>query len=81
MDSREKTPWTAAVAATVRAERAARGWTQDELVQRSGLSKSTIRRTESNDRVADISQIAKLADSFGVSLPEFFRMAEERLPL
>lgn len=79
MDARERSAWSTAVARQIRAERAARGWSQGELVERTGIPKSTLRRLESGERVQDVTQIYKIASVFGLDLPEFFSRAQDRL--
>lgn len=76
---RERTPLSAAVALTARAERAVKGWSQKDLAQQSGISYDSIRRIESGERVADISQVERLAAAFGYGLTEFLRLAEPRI--
>lgn len=77
--SRERSPLSAAIAATVRAERAAQGWTQQELARQSGVSYGSVRRIEDGSRAADIAQADRLARAFGVTLTELLHMAEQRL--
>lgn len=76
---RERTPLGAAIAATVRAERAARGWTQQEIARRSGVPYGSIRRIEDETRVADVAQADRLAKAFGMTLTEFVTAAQQRL--
>jgi transcriptional regulator with XRE-family HTH domain len=64
-NTRERTPWSDAVANEVRAERARKGWTQLEMVRHTGLSRSTYMRIESGEHIP---------------LSEFFRRVEERNP-
>jgi transcriptional regulator with XRE-family HTH domain len=78
MDERERSPWATAVGITAKAERTARGMSQDEMVRRSGISKSALRRIEGNDRVADVTQIWRVAEALGLTLPEFFQRAATR---
>jgi transcriptional regulator with XRE-family HTH domain len=79
MDARERSPWATAVAVTIRAERAARNWSQDDLVMKAGIPKSTVRRLESGERVADVTQVSRVSRAFGLTMTEFFRRAESRL--
>jgi len=54
--------------------RARRGWTQEELAQRSGVSRVTISRFESEAELSPrIETLEKLADALEVDLAELFR--------
>lgn len=77
--SRERSPLSEAIAATVRAERAVKGWTQQELARNSGVSYGSVRRIEDGSRPADVGQADRLARSFGMTLTELLRLAEQRL--
>lgn len=82
---RERSPWSDAVAAQIRAERAAGGYSQAEMIARSGIPRSTYIRLEHGDkpspagRIADATQIARLCQAWGILPSEFFRRVEERL--
>lgn len=53
--------------------RETRGISQEELSERSGLSRTTISKIENNEEVnANIKTVAKLADVFGVAPSEIF---------
>lgn len=77
-NTRERTPWSDAVAALVRAERAHKGWTQVEMVRATGLSRSTYMRIESGEHIADTSELARICAAIGIPLSEFFRRVEQR---
>lgn len=68
-----------AVAAALRAERAAAQLTQHELAQRSGLGYQTVMRLEKGERSPNVSQLAALCAVFGLSMSELVERAEERL--
>lgn len=70
---------TSAVAAQIRAERAAAGLTQRQVMDRSGLPKSTYLRMESGERVADVGQLAAFCSAVGVPLSVLLARAEDRL--
>lgn len=76
---RERSGFSDAVAAQVRAERAAQQMTQTALVEASGVPRSTLVRIESGTRVADTTQLYRLTAALGISLSEFFRRVEDRL--
>lgn len=78
--SRERSPWSDAVAAQIRAERAAKGWTQDQMIERSGIPRSTYIRLEKGIRVADATQMARVCGALGLRLSEFWVRVEQRLP-
>lgn len=79
-NTRERSAWSAAVAAQVRAERAAASMTREEMVAASGIPLSTYRRLETGERVADTTQLARLCAAWGILLSEFFRRVEQRAP-
>ena len=78
---RERSDWSAAVAAQVRAERAAAQWTREELAAASGVMKQTLMRIETGQRVADVSQVGRICAALGLPLAEFFRRVEGRAQL
>lgn len=56
-------------------ERIARGMQVNELVRASGLSRTTIYRFESGDRMPTVSQLECIARAFNVSGWELMRLA------
>ena len=72
---RERSDWSDAVAATIRAERAALSLTQSDVIARSGLARSTYIRIETGQRVPDVTQLARIAEALGMRLVE---LAEAR---
>lgn len=54
------------LAANVRRERLARGWTQEDLVGESGLSQTYVSQVESAGRAVSIDVLEKLAAAFDV---------------
>lgn len=79
-NAREQSPWSDAVAAQIRAERAAAQMTQAELIKASGLARSTYLRLEKGERVADVTQLARICGALGISLSEFLMRVEQRDP-
>jgi len=59
---------TAAVAAQVRAMRATRGWSLDELAGRSGVSKGMVVQIEAARTNPSVGTLCRLADAFGVTV-------------
>lgn len=68
-----------AMAATLRGERAKKGWTQEDLAARSGLNLSTLKRILKGERDINVNQIAALAEAFGVSPAKLVADATEEL--
>lgn len=80
--ARRRTPLSAAVAAQLRAERAAAQLTFDELAQRSGISRFTIMRLLNEHRTMDMSQFAAMCDGLDLSpVVVMARATNERFPL
>jgi AcrR family transcriptional regulator len=75
-----------AVTAAVRAEQAARGWSIDEFVQRSGIAKRTLYRLVGKEPGPDREQpewkagtIAAVAGAFGMPVSALMAAAEQRV--
>ena len=71
----------AAVAAELRRERAAQQVTIDTLVERTGLSRSTILNTLNAKRLLGVEAVAAIAMALGVSVTAIFSRAETRLTM
>lgn len=56
------------VAASVRAERARRRWTQAQLAERAGLSRTTVGDIETGKRQLTLNQVAALCRAMSVPL-------------
>ena len=52
---------------TILKERNRRGWTQDELAKRSGVSRLTIQKLESHAKDVKMSIVEKIAEGFGLT--------------
>lgn len=78
-NKRQASPWSDAVAATVRAERARRGLIQRDVIERSGIPRSTYVKIESGVHVADTTEIAHICGAFGLGLGEFFHLVEDEV--
>jgi transcriptional regulator with XRE-family HTH domain len=76
IDERVRTEM-ADLAGRIRALRADRGWTQDELGARSGLSKSYLSRLEEGDRHPSIAALLSIASAFDLPLNELFSGHQE----
>lgn len=79
--TREQSPLSAAVAAQVRAERAAAGLSREQACALTHLPMSTYRRVESGERVATITQLANIAAGFGMRTSELLERAERRVQM
>lgn len=83
MSTVEKDPskgLNAALAATLNGERAAAGMTFEELGAATGISKRTLMRILSTtERHIGVSQVAVIAEQFGLSAAQVFAMAEDRM--
>ena len=79
-NKREQSPWSLATSAQIRAERAAAGLTQAQMVELSGLSRMTYLRLERGARVPDITQLARICGALGLPLSVFLARVEERKP-
>ncbi len=62
----------ARLGARLRDLRTARGWTQDELARRAGLSKSYLSRIEDGDRQPSLASLLSLSQAFEVTLAALF---------
>lgn len=61
----------------IQIERVERGMAQLELVKRTGLADSTIRRIEKGTRDATASQLHAIAGAFGMPLSQLIALAED----
>lgn len=68
-----------AVAAQLRAERAASGLTIDDLTARTTLGRASVFRYLSGERDIKMSALFELANALGVSVGELIRRAEQRM--
>ena len=68
-----------ALAATLRAERAAQRLSIAALVAHMGISKSTVLRLLAGDRAIDVAHLAGFAEAFGMDPAELMRIAEQRV--
>lgn len=68
-----------AIAEQLRAERAARGLTIEDLAATTTLHRSSVIRYLSGERDIKISVLFELSGALGLSVPELLRRAEQRL--
>lgn len=62
----------ARLGARLRDLRTARGWTQEEMARRAGLSKSYLSRIEDGDRQPSLASLLSLSQAFDVALASLF---------
>lgn len=77
MNLRERSEWSDAVAAEIRAQRARAKLTQAEVIERSGLGASTYVRIEQGKRVPDVTQLWRICQALGVPPSELVARAEQ----
>lgn len=65
----------------IRKNREARGWTEYQLAERSGLPQSTISSWYQKGMTPSFSSLEKICDAFGLTLSQFFADGELRLAL
>ena len=63
----------------IRKNREARGWTEYQLAERSGLPQSTISSWYKKGMTPSFSSLEKICEAFGLTLSQFFADAEDRL--
>lgn len=68
-----------AVAREVRALRGRRRMSQAELIAKTGISKSAMRRLEGAERDMDIPQAIAIASAFGISVAELLQAVQDSL--
>ena len=78
MERDEENRWTAAVAATLRAERGVAGLTQAEVSRRTGIARTSYRFYEEGSRQPDAVQLAKIAEAFHLPLSRLVAEIERR---
>jgi transcriptional regulator with XRE-family HTH domain len=59
------------------AMRESRGWTLEELAERTGLSKAYLSRLEGGDRQPSIAALLTVANAFGVSIAALFEQPDD----
>jgi transcriptional regulator with XRE-family HTH domain len=67
---------TPAIARRLRTERAARGWTLDELASRSGVSKAMISKIERGEASPTAALLGRLSGALGLTLSTLLARAE-----
>ena len=68
------------MSAIIRSLRMERGWTQEELGERVGVSAQAVSKWETGQSLPDISQVPLLAKAFGITTDLLFGLGEESEP-
>ena len=79
MEQVESRLWTAAVAETIRAERAASRKTQAEVARAAGIPRVTYIRYETGERVPNLAKLIQIAGGLGMEFSTFVARAEARV--
>lgn len=79
MNARERSPHSQAIADQIKAERARRGLTQREVYDAIDMARMTYIRIENGARVADVTQLAKIASVFEMPLALLIQRAEAEI--
>lgn len=79
MEMREKIPLSLddQIAARLRALRAERNWSLDELARRSDISRATLSRLENAEVSPTASVLGRLCAAYGMAMSRLMRMVEE----
>ena len=72
----DSVPLAVVIGARVRASRVSRGWTLDELAQRSGVSRRMLVNIEQGQANASIATLLRLSDALGIGLPALVEAAQ-----
>ncbi len=75
--SLEETSIDRRIAQRLRALRAERGWSLDELAQRSGVSRATLSRLENAEVSPTASVLGRLCGAYGMTMSRLMLMVEE----
>ena len=65
----------------IRTNREARGWSEYQLAERSGLPQSTISSWYKKGMTPSFSSLEKICEAFGLTLSQFFADGEDRVAL
>ncbi len=69
------------ILAIITANREARGWTEYQLAERSGLPQSTISSWYRKNMIPTIPSLEKICDAFGITLAQLFAERESPVSL
>ncbi|MFD9948096.1 helix-turn-helix domain-containing protein [Nonomuraea sp. NPDC059023] len=71
---------TGTLAANVRGNRQARGWTLDEMAERCGLSRRMIVQIEQGQSNPSIATLLRISDALGLGLPQLVALQQPPKP-
>ena len=78
-NARKATPLSEAIAAQIRAERAAARLTKDDMIKRTRIGRGTYYDLEAGTKPIDVSQLAAVCEVLGISLTDFMLRADARM--
>lgn len=81
MEQHELDLWAQAVAAALRAERGVAGISQAEVERRTGITRTSYRLYEKGERNPDVTQLAHIAEAFGIPFSRLMSAIEQRADL
>lgn len=67
------------ICARIRALRRQKGWSQDRLAEKAGLSKDAIARIERREREPRLETLALIGEALGLTLPELLDVKEWKM--
>ena len=70
--------WAQSLAATIRAERAAAGISQADVLERTGIARTVYWRIEQGTRVVDVVQLRAIAEAIGTTVPDLLARTDTR---
>lgn len=76
---RQRNTIMTALSDNIRILRTARGWSQDELADKVGVSRATINRIEQGHRMPDFDLVCRLADAFETKTDRLRKSLAEEL--
>ena len=65
----------------IKKQREARGWSEYQLAERSGLPQSTISSWYKKNMTPSFASLEKICDAFGITLSQFFSDGEDGVVL
>ena len=65
----------------IKKQREARGWSEYQLAERSGLPQSTISSWYKKDMTPSFASLEKICEAFGITLSQFFSDGEDGVVL
>ena len=78
-NARERSRFSEAIAAEIRAERARVERTQQDVFEEAGIPRATYIRIENAKRVPDTTQLARICQALGIPMSELIVRAERGL--